>query len=137
VFPTRHVVLTRKPHRVVESLQELRSERVGTIKGTSMAEMVRAVGMPAANVDDSFASGGLPAALKENRFTACVDGCAVDREGLPPRYQAEGTGPAVPFWGLGTQQPPRESHEKLLPGGREGQGSTVISLKKPVHLERR
>jgi ABC-type amino acid transport substrate-binding protein len=74
VFPTRHVVLTRKPHRVVQSLQELRSERVGTIRGTSMAEVVTSVGIPAANVDDSFASGGLPAGLKGNRFTACVDG---------------------------------------------------------------
>ena len=74
VFPTRHVVLTRKPHRVVRTVQELRQERVGTIKGTSMAEVVASVGVPAANVDDSFPSGGLPAALKENRFTACVDG---------------------------------------------------------------
>jgi membrane-bound lytic murein transglycosylase F len=74
VFPTRHVVLTRKPHRVVRSAEELRAERVGTIKGTSMAEVVASVGVPAANVDDSFPSGGLPAALRENRFTACVDG---------------------------------------------------------------
>jgi ABC-type amino acid transport substrate-binding protein len=74
VFPTRHVVLTRKPHRVVRSVQELRQERVGTIKGTSMAEVVASVGVPPANVDDSFPSGGLPAGLKENRFTACVDG---------------------------------------------------------------
>jgi membrane-bound lytic murein transglycosylase F len=74
VFPTRHVVLTRKPHRVVRNVEELRVERVGTIKGTSMADIVASVGVPAANVDDSFPSGGLPAALRENRFTACVDG---------------------------------------------------------------
>src|SRR4051812_29755896 len=74
VFPTRHVVLTRKPHRVVHSVEELRTERVGTIKGTSMADIVASMGVPAANVDDSFPSGGLPAALRENRFTACVDG---------------------------------------------------------------
>jgi membrane-bound lytic murein transglycosylase F len=74
VFPTRHVVLTRKPHRVVRTVQELRQERVGTIKGTSMAEVVASAGVPPANVDDSFPSGGLPAGLKENRFTACVDG---------------------------------------------------------------
>jgi len=74
VFPTRHLVLTRKPHRVVRSLQELRQERVGTIKGTSMAEVVASLGVPPANVDDSFPSGGLPAGLKQNRFTACVEG---------------------------------------------------------------
>lgn len=33
VFPTRNVVLTRRPHRVVETLAELRQEKVGTVKG--------------------------------------------------------------------------------------------------------
>ena len=33
VFPTRNVVLTRKPHRVVSTLEELRGERVGTGEG--------------------------------------------------------------------------------------------------------
>ncbi len=41
-FPTRLVVLTRKPHRVVGSVEELRREKVGTIQGTSMADALEA-----------------------------------------------------------------------------------------------
>jgi len=74
VFPSRHVVVTRKPHRVVQTVEELREERVGTIRGTSMAEVVAVAGVPAANLDDTFASGGLPAALRAGRITAAVLG---------------------------------------------------------------
>ena len=42
VFPTRHVVITRKPRRVVETLDQLRAAKVGTFKGSSMVETRRA-----------------------------------------------------------------------------------------------
>jgi ABC-type amino acid transport substrate-binding protein len=74
VFPTRNVVLTRKPHRVVTTLEELRQERVGTVRGTSMAEAVSSAQVPAANVDDSIVTGTLPAALKAGKVTAIVLG---------------------------------------------------------------
>jgi membrane-bound lytic murein transglycosylase F len=74
VFPTRNVVVTRKPHRVVTSLAELREERVGTIKGSSMAEVIATAGVPAANLDDSLPSGGAPDALRKGRITATVSG---------------------------------------------------------------
>ena len=74
VFPTRNVVLTRKPHRVVATVPELRQERVGTVKGTSMAEAVASAQVPAANVDDSIATGTLPAALRSGKVTAIVLG---------------------------------------------------------------
>ncbi len=74
VFPTRNVVLTRRPHRVVTTLQELRQERVGTVRGTSMAEAVAAAQVPPSNVDDSIATGQLPAALKAGKVTAIVLG---------------------------------------------------------------
>lgn len=81
VFPTRAVVVTRKPHPVVATLGQLRTERVGTVRGTSLAEAVAAAGVPGANVDDSVGldSGllplvSLPAALKEGRITAAVMG---------------------------------------------------------------
>jgi membrane-bound lytic murein transglycosylase F len=74
VFPSRHVVMTRKPHGVVASLEELRTEKVGTVKGTSMAEVVAAAGVPAANVDDGIATGTLPEALRSGRVTAVVLG---------------------------------------------------------------
>jgi ABC-type amino acid transport substrate-binding protein len=74
VFPTRSVVLTRKPHRVVRTLEEFRAEKVGTVKGTSMAEAVAAARVPPANVDDSLPTGTLPAALKAGKVTAVVLG---------------------------------------------------------------
>jgi membrane-bound lytic murein transglycosylase F len=73
VFPSRNVVMTRKPHAPVPTVEALRDERVGTIKGSSMAEAVRAV-VPASNVDDSFPPGGLPGALVAGKVSAVVLG---------------------------------------------------------------
>jgi ABC-type amino acid transport substrate-binding protein len=75
VFPRRLVVLTRKPHRVVKSREELRTERVGTVKGTGMAEAIAAAGVPPSLVDDGIGVGGdLPGALRSGRVTATVWG---------------------------------------------------------------
>jgi ABC-type amino acid transport substrate-binding protein len=74
VFPSRHVVLTRKPQKPVATLEELRTVKVGTVKGTSMAEAVTAAGVPPANVDDGIPTGTLPAALKSGRVAAVVLG---------------------------------------------------------------
>ena len=73
VFPSRNVVMTRKPHAPVATSEALRDEKVGTIKGSSMAEAVRAV-VPASNVDDSFPPGGLPGALVAGKVSAVVLG---------------------------------------------------------------
>jgi ABC-type amino acid transport substrate-binding protein len=73
-FPTRNVVLTRSPHRVVSSLEDLRTEKVGTVKGTSMADAIAAAGVPKANVDDSFPTGTLPDVLRSGKATAIVLG---------------------------------------------------------------
>jgi len=73
VFPSRNVVMTRKPHAAVATVEALRLEKVGTIKGSSMAEAVRAV-VPASNVDDSFPPGGLPGALVAGKVSAVVLG---------------------------------------------------------------
>ncbi len=74
VFPTRHVVITRKPHRVVETLDQLRAERLGTFKGSSMVETIAAAGVPAANVDDEIPPGSFGEHLKSGRITAAVWG---------------------------------------------------------------
>jgi ABC-type amino acid transport substrate-binding protein len=74
VFPTRNVVLTRRPHRVVRTLAELREEKVGTVKGTSLAEAIAAAGVPPGNVDSTVASGTLPAALRSGQVGAVVLG---------------------------------------------------------------
>jgi membrane-bound lytic murein transglycosylase F len=73
VFPSRNVVLTRKPHPRVETVEALKQEKVGTIRGSSMAEAVKAV-VPPANVDDSIPPGGLPAALAQGKVSAVVLG---------------------------------------------------------------
>jgi len=73
-FPTRSVVVTRKPTRVVESLDELRAERIGTLRGSFMLDDLVAAGIPAAKVDDGIPTGGIPRALEEGRITAGVDG---------------------------------------------------------------
>jgi ABC-type amino acid transport substrate-binding protein len=74
VFPTRAVVFTRKPHRVVGTLEELRAEKVGTIKGTFMVESLKEAGVPPESVDDSILTGHLPEALRSGRIGAAVDG---------------------------------------------------------------
>jgi membrane-bound lytic murein transglycosylase F len=73
-FPTRAAVMTRKPHRVIHGVDELRSEHVGTIRGTSMAEALAGLGVPAANIDSSIPPGGLAAALRAGQVSAAVDG---------------------------------------------------------------
>jgi ABC-type amino acid transport substrate-binding protein len=73
-FPTRTVVLTRRPSLPVTSLDELRALRVGTIRGSSMAEAVARAGVPPANVDDGVKPGGLPEALAAGRVKAVLLG---------------------------------------------------------------
>jgi ABC-type amino acid transport substrate-binding protein len=72
VFPTRDVVITRKPAPVISTLDELRRTTVATIKGTSMADALAAQGVT--RVDASIPPGGVPAALREGRVAAAVDG---------------------------------------------------------------
>jgi ABC-type amino acid transport substrate-binding protein len=72
VFPTRNVIYTRKPGKVIKAVEELKGEKVGTYKGTSMAEDLTAAGIT--KVDEGIELGGFPAALKSGRITAAVDG---------------------------------------------------------------
>ena len=74
VFPTRNAVMTRRPHSAVATLEAFRHEKVGTIRGSSMAEAVVAAGVPPSNIDDSVLAGHLPDALKEGKVTAVVFG---------------------------------------------------------------
>jgi ABC-type amino acid transport substrate-binding protein len=72
VFPTRDVVLTRKPSPPITTLDQLRKAHVGTIKGTSMSDAVAAAGV--AKWDNELPPGGVQAALREGRVAAAVDG---------------------------------------------------------------
>ena len=72
VFPTRHVVVTRKPQPPVRSLEELRRQRVGVMKGTSMVDVLAEARLPAGQVDDTITN--LAEALRAGRITAYVTG---------------------------------------------------------------
>ena len=72
VFPTRTVVVTRKPHAGVRTLEELKAERVGTIAGTSMYEALLAAGIPPGRIDTSLDSGELSEALRGGKISAAA-----------------------------------------------------------------
>ncbi len=73
VFPSRHVVVTYRPHRIIQNLEELRSEKVGTVRGTSMQELIREAGVPPSNIFE-VPLGSLPDQLRAGRVTATVFG---------------------------------------------------------------
>jgi ABC-type amino acid transport substrate-binding protein len=74
VFPTRDVVITRRPTPVITTVDQLRAVKVGTIKGTGLADRVAELKIPRANVDDEVPSTGFAEALKSGRVTALIDG---------------------------------------------------------------
>lgn len=109
VFPTRNVVLTRSPHRVVASVEELRAEKVGTIKGTSMAEAIAEAGVPVESVDDTLAPGSFGEALQSGRVTAAVWGVesaiALQREDPKIQLGAFLGPPASLAWAVRKDEP--------------------------------
>lgn len=72
VFPTRNVVINRKPKKPIVTLEQLKAEKVGTNKGSSMAEAIAAAGVT--NVDDSLAPGAYGEALKSGKVSAALWG---------------------------------------------------------------
>lgn len=72
VFPTRTVIVTRRPRPPVQSVEALAEEKVGTIRGTSMVESLAAAGFPMAKLDQSLVSGGLSDALRGSKVTAAI-----------------------------------------------------------------
>jgi ABC-type amino acid transport substrate-binding protein len=72
VFPTRTVVVTRKPTRIVRTLDELRAEKVVTVKGTSMAADAAALGVTVTNIDLGVLPGDLREALRSGKGTAIL-----------------------------------------------------------------
>jgi membrane-bound lytic murein transglycosylase F len=72
VLPLRHVVVTRRPHPTVASLEQLRRERVATLKGSSWAEQVEAAGVPRENVETFTTVPEIMAALHNGHASAVV-----------------------------------------------------------------
>jgi len=74
VFPTRDVVLSRKPMPPILTLEQLRAVRVGTIRGTGLADRIEEARVPKANIDDAVPATGFAEALRSGRVAALVDG---------------------------------------------------------------
>jgi len=70
-FPTRHVVLTRKPSQTILTRDELRTAKVAAVKGSAVEEAVLAAGVPRANVVNIGATVSADA-LRDPRVTAVV-----------------------------------------------------------------
>lgn len=73
-FPTRSVILTRKPQAAITTLDALAAARIGTVRASFMYEDLLAAGIPAAKIDDTIRAGGIPQALRAGTIGAGVDG---------------------------------------------------------------
>lgn len=74
VFPYRLVVITRKPNRVIRTVEELKEEKIATSKGTIMVEALDAAGVPASARDETVPTGGYVEALQSGKATAALWG---------------------------------------------------------------
>jgi ABC-type amino acid transport substrate-binding protein len=72
VLPSRHAVLTRKPFKLVETLDEFRKARVGVIPGTTWEAETVAAGVPRANLVPMADMNALLAELKSGKVQATV-----------------------------------------------------------------
>ena len=73
-FPTRDVVVTRKPHRVVQTIEQLREEQVGVAVGTSYVEAVKAAGVPPKNLKILGDTASTADLMRSGAITATVQG---------------------------------------------------------------
>lgn len=72
VLPARHLAVTLKSHRVVKTLDQLREERVGVIKGTSWAAAAREAGVREDKTEGFSDRFSLYDALEGGRISAMV-----------------------------------------------------------------
>jgi ABC-type amino acid transport substrate-binding protein len=72
VLPTRYVAVTRRPHRVLETLAQLREERVGVVRGTTWEDAAREAGVDPARIVAFPLISDLRTALASRRVTAGV-----------------------------------------------------------------
>lgn len=72
VFPSGVIAVTRKPTPEITSLEQLKALKVGTVRGTSMAEAARALALP--SLDEQVPTGGIPDALRSGRIKAGIWG---------------------------------------------------------------
>jgi membrane-bound lytic murein transglycosylase F len=72
VLPSRHVIVTWKRAKPIQTLEELRDETIGMVRGTTLSDAVSGEVLARNQWDDSFAPGTLLAALKAGKVTACI-----------------------------------------------------------------
>jgi ABC-type amino acid transport substrate-binding protein len=72
VLPVRHVVVTHKPKAPVQSLDELRRRKAGTIRGTTWARETAAAGVPESQTELFADTGPMLDALAAGRIEAAV-----------------------------------------------------------------
>ncbi|MGH9884787.1 MAG: substrate-binding periplasmic protein, partial [bacterium] len=104
VMPTRSVVVTRKPHRVVQTIEQLRGEKVTVFKGTSMVDLLLGLGVPASSLAYDVPAEGLSAGLKSGRVTCVVHDvqtAVVDTQADPDLQIGTFVGPPRSYaWGV-------------------------------------
>ncbi len=76
VFPSRDVVVTRRPQPAITAVEALRAARVVTHRGTSMAESLLAAGVPPANIT-YITEGNVADVLRAGKAQAGVLGLEV------------------------------------------------------------
>lgn len=87
VLPTRSIVITRKPHRFVNSIEELREERIGVVQGSAARAELIAAGVPAARVADVTPNDVLDQ-LRDGKISAHI-------RSLPEAILAQRADPAI------------------------------------------
>lgn len=71
-IPTRHVVVTHKPHPVIDTVEALRKVRVGVVAGTSWAQAAVDAGVPASKTRSFDEIDPILSALEAGRIGATV-----------------------------------------------------------------
>ena len=72
VLPARHLVVTARPYKVIATVEELRGEKVGVVRGTSWAQAALEAGVPADQVEPYPDTEPVLAALRSGEVTATV-----------------------------------------------------------------
>jgi ABC-type amino acid transport substrate-binding protein len=72
LLPARNVVVTRKPHSPVRSVEELRAKRVAVVPATTWWDAVGVAGVPATGIVKVDNAAEAYAALREGKATAAV-----------------------------------------------------------------
>ncbi len=72
VLPVRHLAVSARPHRVIGTVEELRAERVGVVRGTSWAQAALEAGVPPDQLEPYADVEPVLAALRSGEVTATV-----------------------------------------------------------------